>query len=67
VVHLDGARCVPDRDWASAVGEGGKGPAYGWFYNWMASARRRTGLRYFIIALWIVIPIEQIGIATNRT
>jgi hypothetical protein len=43
-----------------------KNPAYGWFHNWLASARRRPGFRYSSIALWILIPIGQVAIATKR-
>lgn len=36
-----------------------KDPAYGWFYNWLASARRRPGLRYAIIVVCSLTLAEQ--------
>jgi hypothetical protein len=38
-----------------------KNRAYGWFYDWLASARRRPRLRYFSIALWILNPDRTVG------
>src|SRR5271163_2804579 len=43
-----------------------KDPAHGWFYNWLASARRRPGLRCFSIAVWILVPIGQVAIAMKH-
>jgi hypothetical protein len=43
-----------------------KDPSYGWFYNWLASARRRPGLRYASIAIWILILIQQVAIAMKH-
>jgi hypothetical protein len=36
-----------------------KNLAYGRFYNWLAGARRRSGRRYAIVALWGVVLMEQ--------
>ena len=43
-----------------------KNPAYGWFYNWLASCRQPPRRRYSIIALWVVIVIEQAAIAVKH-
>jgi hypothetical protein len=43
-----------------------KNPAYGWFYNWLASGRQPPRRRYAILALWLVIIMEQVAIAMKR-
>jgi hypothetical protein len=60
--NLDGSRIVSRRNNTVAVGSAACEESRVWlFYNWLASARRRPGLRYFSIALWILNPDRTVG------